>query len=92
MKVAGPMDLLGDPQLAAAGLIEEHVHPSEGRIRATRVPARWSDADLSMRLHAPRLGEHSIEVLLEAGLSRRQIDELLAAGVTLAGPRTDEGQ
>lgn len=90
MKVAGLMDLLSDPQVAAAGLIEEHVHPSEGRIRGTRVPARWSEADLSMRLHAPRLGEHSFEVLLEAGLSQRQIDELVAAGVTLASPDAQE--
>ena len=66
------------------------MHPSEGRIRGTRVPARWSEADLSMRLHAPRLGEHSFEVLLEAGLSQRQIDELVAAGVTLASPDAQE--
>ena len=86
----------GETFIPAAGpvgyqrLLTRHVHPSEGRIRGTRVPARWSEADLSMRLHAPRLGEHSFEVLLEAGLSQRQIDELVAAGVTLASPDAQE--
>ena len=37
-----------------------------------------------MRRHAPRLGEHSREVLREAGLGDGEIAELVASGVVRA--------
>jgi len=37
--------------------------------------------------HAPLLGEHSIEVLSQAGYDQAGIDELIAAGVTLDGSK-----
>ena len=38
-----------------------------------------------MRLPPPKLGEHTREVLGEAGLDRAQIDALIAAGVVVQG-------
>jgi crotonobetainyl-CoA:carnitine CoA-transferase CaiB-like acyl-CoA transferase len=76
--------LLADPHLEAVGFFHDAEHPSEGPIRVMDVPARWSETPPSIRRHAPRLGEHSVEVLAEAGYSRAEIDELLAAGTTLA--------
>jgi crotonobetainyl-CoA:carnitine CoA-transferase CaiB-like acyl-CoA transferase len=32
----------------------------------------------------PRLGEHSVEILREAGLTQAEIDAMLAAGTTLS--------
>jgi crotonobetainyl-CoA:carnitine CoA-transferase CaiB-like acyl-CoA transferase len=63
-------------------------HPSEGRLRMPDVPPRFSKTPPEIRRLPPRLGEHSVEVLREAGLSRAEIDDMLASGATAqpAGP------
>jgi crotonobetainyl-CoA:carnitine CoA-transferase CaiB-like acyl-CoA transferase len=50
-----------------------------------RVPSEWSETPPAYRRHAPRLGEHSREVLHEAGYTDAAIDTLIAGGVTHAG-------
>ncbi len=57
--------LLHDPQLAASGLLREADHPSEGRIRTIGVPSVWSVSQPSSRGFAPRLGQHTEEILRE---------------------------
>ena len=76
--------LIDDPHLADVGLIEHFDHPSEGRIMGAANPTLWSDTPPSPERHAPRLGEHSREVLVEAGYSEREIDDLLATGAAVA--------
>lgn len=78
-------DLPGDPHLQAVGLFQKTQHPSEGAILQMRPTSRFSAADVSIRRPAPRIGEHSIEVLREIGLSGEAIERLLADGVTRAG-------
>ena len=70
-------DILEDPHLAAIGYFSVRDHPSEGKIRTLAVPSEWSESQPEYRRHAPRLGEHTREVLTEAGLSPDQIDNLL---------------
>ena len=55
-------------------------HPSEGPIRTLAVPSEWSESQPEYRRHAPRLGEHTEEVLREAGLSEAAIGSLLESG------------
>jgi len=57
------------PHLKAVGLLETRQHPTEGPIREIRPPARFSATPLALRRHAPSLGEHTVEVLLEAGFT-----------------------
>jgi len=76
-------DLVDDEHLQAIGFFQTVDHPSEGKVRAMRVAARWSDADLSMQRHAPRAGEQSVELLREAGYGESAIDRLLASGVVI---------
>lgn len=58
--------LLDDPHLRATGFIREVEHPSEGRIFVTRNPTRWSGTPPAASLSpAPRLGEHTREILDE---------------------------
>jgi len=76
--------LLEDEHLAAVGFFERREHPSEGPVINLRPPAHWSRTPLEVRRLAPRLGEHSAEVLREAGFATAEIDALAAAGVTSA--------
>ena len=77
-------DILADPHLAAIGYFSVREHPSEGRIRTLAVPSEWSESQPEYRRHAPRLGEHTREILTEAGLSADQIDNLLECGAARA--------
>ena len=79
-------DILADPHLAAIGYFREVEHPSEGRIRSMAVPSEWSESPPEYRRHAPRLGEHTREVLREAGLSDTAIEQMIEDGAALAPP------
>lgn len=76
--------LLQDPHLQSTGFFGLQQHPSEGQLRTTRIPTQWSDCPPSVTRLAPRLGEHSREILREAGYGDDDIERLLAAKVTLA--------
>jgi len=75
-------DLIGDPHLAATGFVICTQHPSEGTLRTTTAPVRWSDSSTGLRLHAPSLGEHSVEILRTLGYSDDEITAMLTDGVT----------
>ena len=73
-------DIVNDPHLEATGFFRHIEHPSEGALRSMAVPSEWSESAPEYRRHAPRLGEHTREVLREAGLEEREIDALVASG------------
>jgi len=77
-------DLLGDEHLEAVGFWNEMEHPTEGKLKMPGFPVNFSATPASIRRHPPKLGEHSVEVLSEAGYSRGQIAKMLADGVTSA--------
>jgi crotonobetainyl-CoA:carnitine CoA-transferase CaiB-like acyl-CoA transferase len=76
-------EVLTDPQLAASGFFKRATHPSEGEILYTDLPVRFGGASTTSERLQPRLGEHSFEVLREAGLSDGEISALAAAGATI---------
>jgi crotonobetainyl-CoA:carnitine CoA-transferase CaiB-like acyl-CoA transferase len=71
--------LLDDPHLNDVGFFRTVEHPSEGRLRAMDVPGTWSGCEPALRLPAPRLGEHTVELLREAGLSDAEIEAATSA-------------
>ncbi len=73
-------DLIDDPQLTASGFWHEMDHPTEGRLRMSGPPINFSKTPASIRLAPPLLGEHSVEVLQEVGVSQDTIEEMLAGG------------
>jgi len=81
---AHPESLLEDPHLVARGFFRVVEHPTEGRIREMAIPSRWSGSEFQVARPAPRLGEHSREVLREAGLTDDEIDGLIKARTTIA--------
>ena len=77
-------DIVADPHLAAIGYLNTVEHPTEGRIKSLAVPSEWSESVPEYRRHAPRLGEHTREVLGEAGFSAEKIEQLLGSGAARA--------
>jgi crotonobetainyl-CoA:carnitine CoA-transferase CaiB-like acyl-CoA transferase len=84
-RVSSLDDLKSDPQLAASGFFKRATHPSEGEIVFTDLPVRFSDGPSSTGRLQPRLGEHSVEVLREAGFSDSEIRALADCGATIDG-------
>jgi len=78
-------DLIDDPHLAAVGFVRELDHPTEGKLRLAGIPSRWNGAHLPISRPPPRLGEHSVEVLREAGLDSAEIEGLVTEGATVDG-------
>jgi crotonobetainyl-CoA:carnitine CoA-transferase CaiB-like acyl-CoA transferase len=72
--------LKDDPHLNAVDFWQDVDHPSEGQIRMTRFPVTFYGTPVENRRHAPRLGEHTEEVLRQAGLGDDQIADLLESG------------
>lgn len=81
MPANSPADLLNNAQLRATGFLQEREHPSEGRLHVLAHPTRWSATPPSREMApAPQLGEHTREVLREAGYAPERIEALLAQG------------
>ena len=73
-------DLPADPQVAAAGIFVESDHPIAGRVREARPAPRFGTTPARAGGPAPRIGEHTREVLAEIGLAA-ETPALLAQGV-----------
>jgi crotonobetainyl-CoA:carnitine CoA-transferase CaiB-like acyl-CoA transferase len=73
--------LMDDPHLADRGFFVFLDHPSEGRIRTMREPSTWSETPPPAGRFAPRLGQHTREILAEAGYAETEIDGLIARKV-----------
>lgn len=72
-------ELPGHPHLRAVGMFEESVHPTVGPIRQIRPTTRFARTPTRIRRPAPALGQHTEEVLREAGIAPEQIDRMMAA-------------
>jgi crotonobetainyl-CoA:carnitine CoA-transferase CaiB-like acyl-CoA transferase len=70
-----------DPQVQHNDTLVVHERPWLGTVREPRPPARYSATPTSLGRHAPRLDEHTDEVLAELGRSREQIADLRTRGV-----------
>lgn len=77
MPVLRLRDMPEDPHLKAVGMFTVGEHPSEGAYKMMRSPLIYGNAPFQLRHHAPRKGEHTREVLAEAGLSEAEISALL---------------
>ena len=72
---------LAEPQAAHNGTVFEREDPRFGApTRYLRPPVRFGETPARLRRHAPRLGEHSDELLAEAGFSADEIAALRASG------------
>jgi len=80
-----PQDLLDNPQLRATGFVSDTVHPTEGPMHTLAHPTKWSATPPARHFApAPQLGEHTRELLEDAGYAPDRIDALLAQGTCRA--------
>ena len=72
--------VFADPQVAAREMIVDVEHPTLGRLKALGSPIKMSGTPPDPSRRAPLLGEHTDDVLREAGFSRDEIDQFRRAG------------
>ncbi len=82
MAVRRPEELERDPHLDATGFWARMETPELGTLRLPGVPVTLSRTPGRIRRPPPHLGEHSEEVLNEAGLSADEVEALLRSGAT----------
>jgi len=79
--VYGYADLVEDPQIKHNGTFVEYDHPTEGRVKVPGFPIRFSRTPSAITRGAPLVGEHSEDILREAGRSAEDIAQLIESGV-----------
>jgi crotonobetainyl-CoA:carnitine CoA-transferase CaiB-like acyl-CoA transferase len=77
-----PEDLLEDPHLKEIEFFKKVEHPTEGSIIDVDFPVSFSKSKVKNRYFAPRLGEHSVQILSELGYNNDEIQELITKGIT----------
>jgi len=77
----GVREFMADPQVQASRTLFEVDDPAAGTLRLLRHPARYADTPASLRRLPPQRGEHSEEVLAEAGYDADEIRVLRESGV-----------
>ena len=89
-RIYGLDELPDHPHLKAVGLFQKLDHPTEGATITVRPPTLFSRTPAQVRRPAPKLGQHSVECLTEAGLSPADLERLEKDGV-LQQYRPDAG-
>ncbi len=80
--------ILEDPHLKDIGFFETIEHPSEGKIINMKLPNKLSRGARKDFRHAPKIGQHSVEILREAGFTQADIAALIQSGATADGGKT----
>jgi crotonobetainyl-CoA:carnitine CoA-transferase CaiB-like acyl-CoA transferase len=70
------LDVIQDPQVLANDYITDFDHPVFGKMKVVGTPILFSKTPASLRLPAPEFGQHTEEILLEAGYSWEDIAQL----------------
>jgi crotonobetainyl-CoA:carnitine CoA-transferase CaiB-like acyl-CoA transferase len=79
-RVCSLEDLVNDVHLNAVGFFQKFEHPTEGLLNMPGYPTRWSATPLSGSMAAPRVGQHTGEILRELGFTQEEIDEMARRG------------
>lgn len=81
---AGPIlnvsEMHHDPQTLARDMIVATNHPVAGEVKTIGMPVKFSETPCEVRSPAPLLGQHTREVLTEAGFSIGEVDQMILSG------------
>ena len=75
---SGPVRTIPEALAAAPYALQPHTHPTAGEISTIRSPIAFDGDHLTSPKHPPLLGEHTRELLLEAGFTDAEADDALA--------------
>jgi crotonobetainyl-CoA:carnitine CoA-transferase CaiB-like acyl-CoA transferase len=84
-------EIIGNEQVVARELIAEFDQPGVGRVRQPKPAARFERSEVEIGGPAPRVGEHSRDVLLELGYSTGDIDRMIADKVVRVAASEGDG-
>jgi crotonobetainyl-CoA:carnitine CoA-transferase CaiB-like acyl-CoA transferase len=79
--IYGYQDLVEDPQIKHNGTFVEYDHPTEGRVKTPGFPIKFSKTPSKVERGAPVAGQHTREILQEAGYDASAVERLEQAGV-----------
>jgi crotonobetainyl-CoA:carnitine CoA-transferase CaiB-like acyl-CoA transferase len=77
-----------DPDHRAAGLIASYSHGQWGTLEQPGALWYFANQDVRLDLAPPLLGEHTVEVLTEVGMTREDVDALVSSGAAVAHDRS----
>ena len=83
--VYGYADLVEDEQIRHNGTFVEYDHPTEGKVKTPGFPIRFSKTPSKVERGAPVAGQHTEEILKDAGYDDAAIASLVASGVIATG-------
>ncbi|NJO36756.1 MAG: CoA transferase [Rhizobiales bacterium] len=85
---AGPvydvLQMQADPQVQAREMVTKVTHQRLGEVKTIGLPVKFSDTPGKVARGAPTYGQHSREVLKEAGFGDAELAALLAEGAVIA--------
>ncbi len=73
-------DVIDDPQIQASGILETIEHPRGGTMRQPRPPVKFGRTNPSERTPSAEVGQHTVEILSEIGLSMADMRTLAREG------------
>lgn len=76
--------VIEDPQVVNNKLIETFEQPGLGQVRQARPAARFAETPAAIGGPAPRIGEHTKDVLAELGYDGAEIANLISSGAAKA--------
>jgi crotonobetainyl-CoA:carnitine CoA-transferase CaiB-like acyl-CoA transferase len=93
--ICGPLldydGLMSEEHFKEYGMTARAEHPAVGAMTTVRGPVRFSSSHAQVRENTPAIaGEHTREVLTEAGLGSQEIADLLASGALFVASRTPD--
>ena len=76
-------EVFSDPHVVHRQMVVEVDDPKAGKVKQIGIPIKLSDTPGSIRNLSPMLGEHTSEILAEAGFTDQELERLRESKVII---------